>query len=80
MVRLQIRLKNEQHSILKRLAVERKVSMSALIRQAVDAYISSENMRVKKIKQRALSAVGKFRSKERNISTRHDTYLADDFK
>ena len=80
MVRTQIQLSKEQSKILKRLAAERDASVAALIREAVDMYVASKNKPDREeLKRRALSVIGKYRSKERDISINHDKYLAEDF-
>lgn len=78
MLRTQIRLTEEQSLALRSLAAERRVSVAELIRQAVEDLLrqSSTPSRAE-MKQRALAAAGRFRSGEKDLSTRHDDYLAE---
>ncbi|MDP8943934.1 MAG: ribbon-helix-helix domain-containing protein [Actinomycetota bacterium] len=77
MVRTQIQLTDGQAAGLKRLAVERGVSMAALIREAVDRTLAEGDMAARH--RRALAVAGKFRSGRSDVSERHDDYLADAF-
>jgi hypothetical protein len=82
MVRTQIQLTDEQAATLKKLAVLRGVSMAELIRQGVDGLLRSGSAGLSSDlrKKRALAATGKFRSKEGDLSERHDRYLAEAFR
>ena len=78
MVRTQIQLTEEQVEAIKRIALSRRLPVAELIRRAVDTMIKSSTAadpeeRVK----RALEIAGKFRSGKRDISKKHDKYLAD---
>lgn len=80
MVRTQIQLSEKQAKALKRMSAERDESMAELIRQAVNSFIGSGGKpEPEELKRRAVAAVGKFRSKEKDISINHDKYLAEDF-
>jgi hypothetical protein len=79
MVRTQIQLTRTQAQTLKKLAVQRGVSMAELIRQAIDSFFQEggEPVRAKQEKwERALSVVGAFRSDVSDISSNHDEYFA----
>ena len=78
MVRTQVQRTERQAEALRRLAHERRVSIAALIREAVDRLIDGEDDRDERW-CRALSAVGKFRDKEgaADVGVNHDKYLAD---
>jgi ABC-type uncharacterized transport system ATPase subunit len=78
MVRTQIQLTEEQAKVLRKLAITSHLSVAELIRRAVDTMIKSRvtvdpDERLK----RALEIVGKFSSGKRDISRKHDAYLAD---
>ena len=75
MVRTQIQLTEEQAAALKRLSVQRGVSMATLIREAVDRIVEEpgEDVRWK----RALGAVGRFPSEGGNAAEDHDRYLEE---
>jgi hypothetical protein len=78
MVRTQIQLTEDQAKALRKLAITSHLSVAELIRRAVDTMIKSRvtidpDERLK----RALEIVGKFSSGKRDISRKHDAYLAD---
>ncbi len=78
MVRTQIQLTEEQAKALKRIAQSRHLSVAELIRKAVDSMIkSSTAVNVEERRRRALEIIGKFGSGKRDISKKHDFYLAD---
>ena len=78
MVRTQIQLTQEQSATVKELATAAGISISDFIRRCVDAYTASRNeaMWAKRV-ERAIAAAGKFRSKETDISERHDDYFVE---
>ena len=77
MLRTQIRLTEEQSQALKRLAMERRISVAELIRQAAEDLLRKNLiMNRAEMKRRALAAAGRFRSGKKDLSTRHDKYLA----
>jgi predicted transcriptional regulator len=77
MVRTQIQLTEDEAEAVKRLASERSVSMAAVIRDAVDQYVSRESgASLDERWQRSLAAVGGFRSGRRNLSQTHDDEFA----
>jgi hypothetical protein len=77
MVRTQISLTTEQAERLNRLARQRGVSMAALVREAVDASFERDDREERW--QRALSMIGKYRSKDgaTDVAENHDKYLAE---
>jgi predicted DNA-binding protein len=75
MKRTQIRLTDEQWQRLKRVAAERGVSMSEVVREAIDQYIAAQNARDRR--EHAIRAIGGFRSGRADVSECHDDYLAD---
>ena len=78
MVRTQIQLTEDQSRRLKAASARRGVSVAELIRKAVDAVLTRENDRSPdELYDRALNAAGRFRSGRRDISVRHDNYLAE---
>jgi predicted DNA-binding protein len=77
MIRTQIQLTEEQARRLKAIAAARGVSVSALIREAVEKAVAVDDGPARR--QRALAAVGRFRSGRSDVSAEHDRYLADDF-
>ncbi|HUF85155.1 MAG TPA: CopG family transcriptional regulator [Acidimicrobiia bacterium] len=79
MIRMQVQLTEEQLAALRRRAGERGVSISALIREAVDRHLVDSDVAARR--RRAVEAVrnSHFRSGFTDISERHDDYLAEDF-
>jgi hypothetical protein len=78
MVRTQIQLTEEQARSLKRLAASRQLSIAELIRQGVDTVLQSNTgIDLDEKRRRAIAAVGRFRSGQRDISEKHDKYLAE---
>ena len=80
MVRTQIQLTEEQVKALKKFALSRHLSVAELIRQAVDTVIRTTIVvDVEERRKRAIDIVGRFSSGKRDISRKHDTYLAEAF-
>ncbi|MBS3909918.1 MAG: ribbon-helix-helix protein, CopG family [Actinobacteria bacterium] len=78
MVRTQVQLTKEQIEALKKLAGKKHVSVAELVRRGVDIVIRSEaEVSGEELRQRAISAAGKFRSGKPDLSTEHDEYLAE---
>jgi predicted DNA-binding protein len=75
MKRTQIRLTDEQRQRLRRVAAERGVSMSQVVRDAIDKHIAAQNAR--DWRELAVQAIGGFRSGRADVSERHDDYLSD---
>jgi hypothetical protein len=81
MVRTQIQLSEDQAKTLKKIAVSRHLSVAELIRQAVDTIIKSSMLvDAEERRKRAIGIVGKFGSGRRDISKKHDLYLADVYR
>lgn len=78
MVRTQIQLTEEQAKQIKRIAASRGVPMAEVIRDAVEGTIRSSAIVISEERRnRALEIVGKFKSGKKNISRKHDSYLAE---
>lgn len=77
MVRRQIQFTPEQAASLRRMASEKQVSVSELVRQGVDHLLVSEAKPSREeLVRRSLAAVGKFRSGKRaHYGRDHDKYL-----
>ena len=80
MIRTQVQLTEEQARRLKELASSRGVSMAALIRAAVDQYVSTGSD-LEARWERALSVLGRYRDKEgaTDVAVEHDRYLDEAF-
>jgi Ribbon-helix-helix protein, copG family len=79
MVRTQIQLTERQARELKRIAAKEDISMAEVVRRAVDAKIREAAAGVpwEERVRRAMAAMGKFRSGLKDVSKRHDRYLAE---
>ena len=80
MVRTQIQLTEEQSEKLKAAAVRRGISIAALIRLCIDAFLAQHNEpSPEETYQRAAKAAGAHHSGTRDTASRHDDYLAEEF-
>jgi hypothetical protein len=78
MVRTQIQISEEQSKGLKRLAKKQRISVAEVIRRSVDRTLREEYApSQEEIWDRALKAVGAFRSGLNDVAERHDDYLAE---
>jgi len=78
MVRTQIQLTDEQYASLKRMAQAERVPMAELVRRGVDRILkSSVVISEEDRRQRALEIAGRFHSGKKDISEKHDKYLAE---
>jgi hypothetical protein len=80
MVRMQIQFTEEQQAELRRQARMRGISISALVREAVDRELALRGSR-DEAWNRALSVIGKYRGgPPYNVGENHDEHLAEAFK
>ncbi|MBI4729601.1 MAG: ribbon-helix-helix domain-containing protein [Acidobacteria bacterium] len=80
MLRTQVQFTEEQGRRLRRLAAEMGVSVSELVRRGVELLLRSEEEPPgADVHERALAAVGRFRSGCRDIAAEHDRYLDEAF-
>ena len=81
MVRTQIQLTERQARELKRIAAREDVSMAEVVRRAVEAKIREGTPGVpwEERVRRAMAVMGKFHSGLKDVSRRHDHYLAKAF-
>jgi len=80
MVRTQIQLTEDEARALRRLAAEDSVSMSALVREAVDRLLAARRGPPEaEVRRRAVRAAGRFRSTHEDLSERHDDHAATGF-
>lgn len=77
MIRTQVSMTDEQQDALRRMAASRRISQSAVLREALDNILELER-RSRHI-ERARSACGSFRSGHGSLSTDHDEALDDAF-
>lgn len=78
MIRAQIQFSPEQAARLRRIAARRGISVSAVVREAVEAYASGADD-TEEMRRRALSAVGSGRSGHKNLAENHDKHLEEAF-
>ena len=77
---IQIQLTEDEARALRRLAAEDSVSMSALVREAVDWLLSARRGTPEaEVRRRAAAAAGRFRSTHEDLSERHDHHTATGF-
>ena len=80
MVRTQVQLTEKQSRALRKIAAQEGVSIAEIIRRAVDIVVDKEYLPDREeLKRRALAAVGTVHVDIKDLSTRHDEYLAEDF-
>jgi len=78
MVRTQIQLTNEQYQSLKRMAQVEGIPMAELVRRGVDKILkSSVAISEEELRQSALEIAGRFHSGKKDLSDKHDDYLAE---
>jgi len=79
MVRMQIQFTEGEVAALRREAAQRRVSVSAVVRDAVDERLSRGHLTPSReeLAQRSLAAMGRFHSGTGDVSARHDEYFAD---
>lgn len=77
MIRTQVQLSDQQSRALKETAAARGVSIAEVIRQALDQHLREQAGESRR--QRAIRAIGGYRSGRHDVSNRHDDHLADAF-
>jgi hypothetical protein len=79
MVRMQIQFTEEEVTALRREAAQRSVSVSAVVRDAVDDRLSRSHLMPSReeLARRSFAAMGRFHSGTGDVSARHDEYFAD---
>ena len=81
MIRTQIQLTEAQVGKIKKAAIDQGISVAEVIRRAVENMVqSSAKMTIQERARRAAEIAGKFRSGKRNISGKHDKYLAEAYE
>ena len=81
MVRTQIQLTEATASTIKKVAMEKGTSVAEVIRRAVENMVQSNpKISTQERIRRAIEIAGKFQSGKRNISRKHDEYLAEAYE
>ena len=79
MIRTQIQLDEATYKQIKRIAYEQNKSVSQVVREKLDEALNKPKGKKKKLTMADFPWVGKYHSKETDISVNHDKYLAEDF-
>jgi hypothetical protein len=80
LVRTQIQLTRKQSTRMKAAASSRSLSVSELIRRAVETLLNSAGpVDLEEKRRRAIAAAGRFRSGLNDLAENHDKYLDRDF-
>jgi len=80
MVRMQVQLSEQHVEMLRGRAAREHVSVSKLVRRAVDTWIGSQpETSPSERRRRAIEAASRFSSGKQDVAERHDEYLADAF-
>ncbi|MGH7543440.1 MAG: ribbon-helix-helix protein, CopG family [Gemmatimonadota bacterium] len=81
MRRTQVQLTEEQLEALRREAAHRSVSVSEVVRLAIDTWVLADHRPPRdELKRRALAAAGRFASGEADVAARHDDYLSEAYR
>ncbi len=77
MIRTQIQLEESTYDELKSMASTLGCSISELIRSSIRATMPLQKTKPRMV--RSLMAIGRYRSGQKDLSARHDTYLPDEW-
>ena len=78
MERKQIQFTRQQLAAVRREAKKRRSSESAVIREALDAWLAKSGQAERRERfRRALTVIGKYRSGRHDVAVEHDRELAD---
>jgi hypothetical protein len=81
MERKQFQLTRQQAVAVRREATRRKISDSAIVREAVDLWLRARgHVRTEDRMKRAMVIVGRFASGQKDVARDHDRELADTFR
>lgn len=81
MVRTQVQFREEQIEALRREAARGNVSVSEVVRRAVDAWLEADPAPSnEERKRRAIDAAGRFGSGRGDVAARHDEHLAEIYR
>jgi hypothetical protein len=81
MVRTQIQLTEAQAKTVKKVAMEEGTSVAEVIRRAVEKMAETRSKLGSQEKvRRAIEIAGKYRSGKKDVSRKHDEYLAEGYE
>jgi metal-responsive CopG/Arc/MetJ family transcriptional regulator len=80
MIRTQVQLTEEQVHSLREIAASEGVSMSEVVRRAIEDTVRARHLPSRaELRRRALAVVGRFRSGLPDVAVEHDRELAEAF-
>lgn len=79
MIRTQVQFTEEQLAALRGRAAREEVSVSEIVRRAVEAWVAGEASPAE-TKRRAREVAGQFRSGRGDVALRHDDHLTGAFR
>lgn len=80
MVRTQVQFTKEQIEALRAQAAREEVSVSEIVRRAVDAWVrGAAGPSEEELRRRARTAAGRFASGRGDVAAKHDEHLAEAF-
>ena len=80
MIRTQIQLTEDQHTLLRELSRDTREPIAALIRKAIDQFLITRRPDRFYLYRQAQSVIGKYEAGVPDISLKHDKYLGEAFK
>lgn len=81
MTRTQIQFTRHQVAVLRERAAQLGVSMSDVVRRAVDSWVRTQpGATPLELRRRASEAAGRYASGRSDVAGRHDEYLADAYR
>jgi hypothetical protein len=81
MIRTQIQLTEAQAKAVKKVAMEEGTSVAEVIRRAVERMAEARpKISAQERVRRAIEIAGKFRSGKKDVSRKHDEYLAEAYE
>lgn len=79
-IRTQIQLSEDYYERLRDKAHRERTSIAELIRRGVGYVIGEKQKEPKRLKEKALAVVGRFKAKGTDVAKEHDRYLAEIYR
>lgn len=81
MIRAQVQFTEDQLAALRERAAQLGVSISDVVRRAVDSWVPAQSgASSAELRRRALEAAGKYASGRSDVARRHDDYLTEAYR
>ncbi len=80
MIRTQVQFEEEQYRSLKELASQQQISISAVVRRAVDQLLVIRKPGRESLYRDALRVAGKHRADSHDVAVNHDQYLEESYQ